>query len=67
MSLLDYLQTVLPACVAFGPLFLIIAAKDARRTRLLRSLGAVMVGAALMITWFVTKAKGTTLTAPAAR
>jgi hypothetical protein len=54
MTLLDYIQTLLPACATFGPLFLVISGTSEKRTRTFRSAGAFMVGLALIVTWSVT-------------
>jgi len=56
-TVLEYVQAVLPACMTFGPLFLVMEGRDAKRTRILRYLGAVMICAALMTLWFVTKSQ----------
>jgi hypothetical protein len=49
-----YLELGLPACATFGPFFLVIQGKDARRTQLLRRMGAVMIGWALVTGWLAT-------------
>ena len=56
-TMLQYVQAVLPACITFGPLFLVIEGKDAKRTRFLRYLGAVMVCGALMTLWLGTNSQ----------
>ncbi len=53
-TMLEYVQAVLPACIAFGPVFLVMEGKDAKRTRILRYLGAIMICGALMTLWFAT-------------
>jgi hypothetical protein len=53
-SVLEYIQAVVPALITFGPVFLVMGGKDARRTQLLRYLGAIMVCGALMTLWFAT-------------
>lgn len=63
MTVLDVIQAMLPACVTFGPFFLIVDGREARWTRVLRCLGALMVGGALMTTWFVTNAQQRELSA----
>jgi hypothetical protein len=48
---LELLDTVMPACATFGVLFLVINGKTERHTKMLRYVGAVMVGVALTTTW----------------
>lgn len=52
---MDFPSTVvnalLPACITFGPLFLVIEGKTPRHTRILRGLGVGMVILALMASW----------------
>jgi hypothetical protein len=41
-----------PACLSFGPLFLIAAAKSPQAERFLRIVGVIMVSGALITLWF---------------
>ncbi len=50
-ALIEGVQVVLPACMTFGPLFLVMRGKDARWTRILRYVGATMVCGALALQW----------------
>ena len=56
-TVLEYVQAVLPACMTFGPLFVVMEGRDAKRTQILRYLGAIMICVALMTLWFVTKSQ----------
>jgi hypothetical protein len=44
---------LLPACMTFGPMFLVIEGKTPRHTRILRGLGVGMVMLALMASWLM--------------
>jgi hypothetical protein len=44
---------LMPACITFGPLFLVIEGKTPKYTRILRVVGVVMVTLALMTSWIV--------------
>ena len=46
-------NALLPACMTFGPLFLVIEGKTPRYTRILRGLGVAMVMLALMTSWLM--------------
>jgi hypothetical protein len=54
---LELLTTVvsalLPACMTFGPLFLVVEGKTPRYTRLLRGVGVGMVMLALGTSWLM--------------
>ena len=47
-----FLQAMIPACLTFGPLFLVMAGKTPKAERFLRYTGAIMVSAALVIGWW---------------
>ena len=47
-----FLQAMIPACLTFGPLFLVVAGKTPKAERFLRYTGAIMVSAALVIGWW---------------
>lgn len=47
------MQAWMPACLSFGPLFLVIAGRSPRTERFLRIAGVIMVSAALMALWLM--------------
>jgi hypothetical protein len=53
-SVIEWLQLGMPACVTFGPVFLVMDGKSARWTRVLRYLGVAMVVCALGTMYLVT-------------
>jgi hypothetical protein len=56
-QILEWLQWGVPACMTFGPLFLVIEGRSARATRQLRYTGMLMVVWALGTTYLVTVAQ----------
>lgn len=46
------MEGLMPACLTFGPLFLVIAGKTPKAERFLRYAGAIMVSVALVTGWW---------------
>lgn len=48
-----FMEAWMPACLSFGPLFLVVSARNPKGERFLRITGVIMVSAALITLWLM--------------